>query len=168
MKKNLSFLIAFVGIGMLFSGCGAKPYVDTKSDDYATFQLVPKSETLIFTDDYYAYITDFSKGCHKDEFLGVIKTDSDTPSRVAKIPAGKPLIIKANYTITSNNSTYTEYDLFLLTPEKHKDYVVEYVRKDVSFFKTVSDFYVYEKDGNKEVEIPKSRIRNFDYERECN
>ncbi|WP_373034192.1 hypothetical protein, partial [Sulfurovum sp.] len=111
MKKNLSLLIAFVGIGILFSGCGAKPYVDTKSNDYATLQLVPKSKTLIFTDDYYAFITDFSKGCDKDEFLGVIETDSDTPSRVAKIPAGKPLIIKANYTITSNNSTYTEYDL---------------------------------------------------------
>ena len=51
-----------------------------------------------------------------------------------------------------------------------KKRIVEYVKKDLGLFKgTISDFYVYEKVGDKEVKIPKSRIvRSFDYSKECN
>lgn len=171
MKKSL-FLVSAI-IALLFSGCGLKPYVDVTSKDYATLQLVPKSKTLIFKDDYYANITDFSDGCdynHDKSYLGAVKTDSDTPSRVVKIPSEKPLLINANYVVESNGNTYVEYNVFLLTPKKNKNYIVEYVKKDLGLFKgTISDFYVYEKVGDKEVKIPKSRIvRSFDYSKECN
>lgn len=170
MKKSLLLVSAIVAL--FFSGCGLKPYVDVKSANHATLQLVPKSKTLIFVDDYYAHITDLSKGCDYDydeDYLGAIETDSDTPSRIAKIPAEKPLMINARYRVESNNQVYTEYYIFLLTPKKNSHYVVEYVKKNLGLFKgTVSDFYVYEKRGNKEVKIPKSRIkRSFDYDRQC-
>lgn len=167
MNVKILFLTVIV---VLLSACGAKPYVDVKSDDSATLQLIPKSKTLLFTDAYYAFVTDFSHGCDYDydrDYLGIFETNSDTPSRKIKIPSEKPLIIDAKYKVTSGNSVYIEYFSFLLTPQKNKDYVVEYTKKSLGLFKDISDFYVYEKSGDKEIKVPSSRIRNFNFKKEC-
>lgn len=166
MKKSLLFFVT-VFIALLLSGCGIKPYVDVTSKDYATLQLVPKSETLIFADDYYAIIEDFSKGCKDSVMLGMVMTDSDTPSRIVKLPVKKPLLITTKYVVTSGNSTFTDYTQFVLTPEKNRDYIVEYVKTDVDFFQTTSDFHTYMKKGKEILDIPSSSIRSFSHAREC-
>ena len=153
----------------VLTGCGAKPYVDTDAKEYATFQIVPHSETLIFTDDYYALIDDYSKGCSESKTLGIVETDSDTPSRVVKLPVGKPMLIGVYYKIEAldNSSSYTEYTKYVLTPRKDKHYVVSYVRKDLSFFETMSDFDIYMEEGDKKVDVPASDVREFDWATEC-
>ena len=93
MKISLVFF--GIVLSLLLAGCGARPYVDVASKDYATLQLVPKSETMIFTDDFYVFIDDFSKGCDDIGKMGIVKTDSDTNSRVVKISlCASVLIIK--------------------------------------------------------------------------
>jgi len=166
MKKSLLFsAIVFV---LLLTGCGAKPYVDVTTKDYATLQLVPKSETLIFTDDYYAFFYKHTKGCKNDVSLGVLTTDSDTPSRIIKIPVEEPLQVNVNYRIESGNSTYIEYANFILTAEKNRHYVFEYARKDRGLFeKTLSEFDAYIMEDGKMTRIDPSRIRNFDPTKEC-
>lgn len=169
MKKSLLF-IGTIAMVMALTGCGAKPYVDVKSEDYATLQLVPKSETLIIKDDYGAHLFDYSKGCdfdQDDDYVGSIITDSDTPSRVVKIPVDMPQIIKVYYTDEGINSSHTIYTMYLLTPEKNKHYVINYMRKEIDFFNTLSEFDVYEQDGDKKLDVPSSRLRAYNYEQEC-
>ena len=158
---KLSLLFVGTILALVLSGCGAKPYVDVTSKDYATLQLVPKSKTLIFSDDYYAFIDDMSKGCDGIDPMGMIMTDSDTPSRVVKLPVEKPLRITVDYRIESGNSVYTEYMQFMLVPEKNRHYVVEYMRKDVGLFETMSDFDVYMQEGDKKLDVPSDRIREL-------
>lgn len=168
MKKSTLFLGAV--LALLLTGCGAKPYVDVKSDDYATLQLVPNSKTLMMTDEYGAHIFDYTKGCDFDQdndYLGLIETDSDTPSRVVKIPVETPQIIKVYYTDEGLNSSHTIYTMYVLTPEKNKHYVVNYMRKEIDFFNTLSEFDVYVQDGDKKVDVPSSRLREYNYEQEC-
>lgn len=166
MKKHLSFSAMI--FAFFLTGCGAKPYVDVTTKDYATLQLVPKSETLIFTDDYYAFFYQHTKGCKNDISLGMLSTDSDTPSRIIKIPVEIPLQINLNYKIESGNSTYIEYSNFLLTPEKNRHYIFEYARKDRGLFeRTLSEFDAYIEEDGKMVRIDSSRIRNFDPDKEC-
>ncbi len=167
---KISSLVFGVILVLLLTGCGAKPYVDVKSDDYATLQLVPKSETLIMKDEYGAHIFDYTKGCDFDndrDYLGLIETDSDTPSRIVKIPVETPQIIKVYYTDEGINSSHTIYTMYVLTPEKSKHYVVEYMRKEIDFFNTLSEFDVYTQEGNKTVDVPGSRLREYNYEVEC-
>ena len=166
MKQSIVFLGSVV-IALLLTGCGVKPYVDVTSDEYATLQLIPKSETLIFSDDYYCIIEDYSKGCKDSVMLGLVMTDSDTPSRVVKLPVKKPLLITAKYVVTSGNSTFTDYTQFILTPEKKRDYIVEYVKTDVDFFRTTSDFHTYMKKGGKVLDIPDANIHSFSYAKDC-
>jgi hypothetical protein len=166
MKKSL-LLFGSAMIALLLAGCGTRPYVDVESKEYATLQLIPKSETMIFTDDYYAIIEDFSKGCEDRVVLGKVATDSDTPSRVVKIPVEKPLLITAYYRISDLNTDYTEYSRFILTPEKNRHYIVEYMKKEISFFQTISDFDVYMQEGDKKLKISDSRMRAFSREDEC-
>lgn len=161
MKKNLLFLLSFI-IATLFSGC-AKMYVEPKSSNVATLQLIPKSKTLILSDNMYAGLSDYSKGCAKMVELGVFGTDSDTPSKVVKIPAEIPLLVKVSYFVNGGNSS-DNID-FVLTPKKNKDYIIEYVKKKKNG-RTITDFYVYMKKGKKTVDIPEKRIRDFNY-REC-
>ena len=52
----------------------------------------------------------------------------------------------------------------MLTPEKNRHYIVEYMRKDISFFETMSDFDIYMQDGDKKMDIPASRIRELTQE----
>ena len=166
MNKYLSFCA--VVFALVLTGCGAKPYVDVTSKDYATLQLVPKSETLIFTDDYYAFLYKHTKGCKNDVELGIVTTDSDTPSRIIKIPVNEPLQINLNYRIESGNSTYIEYANFLLSAEKNRHYVFEYTRKDMGLFKeTLSEFDAYIMENGKMIRIDPKRIRNFDPTKEC-
>jgi hypothetical protein len=166
MKKYLSYsAIIFV---LFLTGCGAKPYVDVTTKDFATLQLVPKSETLLFTDDYYAFFYQHTKGCKNDIPLGVLTTDSDTPSRIIKIPVNKPLQVNVNYRIESGNSVYTEYANFILVPEKNRHYIFEYARKDRGLFeRALSEFDAYIMDDGKMIRIDPSRIRNFDPSKEC-
>lgn len=166
MKKYLS--LSIIVLVLVLTGCGAKPYVDVTSKEFATLQLVPKSETLIFADDYYAFLSKHTKGCKNDVDLGILETDSDTPSRIIKIPVNEPLQINVNYRIESGNSTYTEYANFLLTAEKNRHYVFEYAKKDLGLFKgTLSEFDAYIMENGKMTRIDPSRIRNFDPEKEC-
>ncbi len=161
------FTIITITILLLFGGCGIKPYVDVTSKEYATLQLIPKSKTLIFTDDYYAIIEDYSKGCEKEKMLGVVMTDSDTPSRIVKLPVDVPLKINVNYRIESGNSSFTDYTTFILTPEAGREYIVEYVRKEISMFETKSDYFTYMRYNGKAMDIPKERIRSFSMAQEC-
>ncbi len=165
MKTPLSILLS-LSILTLFLGCGVKRYEDVKSKNYATLQLVPKSETLIFADDYYAILYDISKGCKEPVTLGIIETDSDTPSRVAKIPVEKPLRIYLAYVVESGNSTYTEYTNYVLKPQKNKHYIFEYAKKEISFFKTLSEYDAYMKEGEQILRIPPERLSDYD-EKEC-
>jgi len=159
-------LLIFGVIALLLSGC-TKDYVDVKSNNYATVQLVPQSKTLLFSDDYYAFIYDYSKGCQGEEELGILETDSDTPSRIAKIPINKPLRFAVYYRVQSGNSTYKEFTSFILKPQKYANYKIKYEKKDLNLFRSVSDFNVYMKQGNKRMQVPNSRIREFNYEKEC-
>jgi len=166
MKKYV--LLNTIVFALILAGCGAKPYVDVTTKDYATLQLVPKSKTLIFTDDYYAFFYKHTPGCKNDIDLGFIETDSDTPSRIIKIPVNEPLQINVNYRIESGNSTYTEYANFLLTPEKSKHYIFEYARKERGLFESaLSEFDAYMMEDGKIIRIHPSRIRNFDPTKEC-
>ncbi|PHR58083.1 MAG: hypothetical protein COA44_04030 [Arcobacter sp.] len=162
MKKTSPFIL--IAIALIFSGCGVKTYVDIKSKNYATLQLIPKSETLIFTDDYYTILYDISKGCKNSVTLGAVETDSDTPSRIVKIPVEKKLRIHLAYKVESGNSTYTEYTNYVLKPKKGKHYIFEYAKKEISFFKTLSEFDAYMMEGKEIVRIPSKRIGNYDDE----
>lgn len=166
MTKSITSFI-FIAVVLLFSGCGVKTYVDVKSKNYATLQLVPKSETLIFTDDYFAILYDISKGCKNGVTLGIVETDSDTPSKKVKIPAEKKLRIYVGYRVESGNSTYTEYTNYVLKPEKGKHYVFEYAKKEISFFKTLSEFDAYMMEGEKIAPIPSKRIKNYTDSKDC-
>jgi hypothetical protein len=158
MRKSLLFF-ASVLMTVMMSGC-AKYYSEVTTEEYATLELLPKSETLFFADAYYAHIYDYSKGCDGIENLGTVYTDSDTPKSV-KIPVGTPLMIRVNYQVNQSHN-YLE---FVLTPEKHRHYVVEYVREEVDG-KLKRDFSVYMLKGNAPVEIPSESIRAFN-SREC-
>lgn len=169
MKKIILAVIAAFGL----TGCFTKPYVDVTTNNYATIQLVPESKTLLFSDEYYAFLRDYNilrskKECDYDNSsLGIIETDSDTPSRVAKIEAEKPILLNVNYTVKSGNSTFTEYTNIWLRPAKHRDYIVVYKKKSINLFRSVSDFAVYEKRGNRRVRVPSSRVATFDYDKVC-
>lgn len=169
MKKIILAVIAAFAL----TGCFTKPYVDVKTNNYATIQLVPESETLLFADEYYAFLRDYrilrsKKECDYDNSsLGMIETDSDTPSRIAKITAEKPILLNVNYTVHSGNSTFTEYTNIWLRPAKHRHYVVVYKKKSINLFRSVSDFSVYEKRGKKRVRVPSSRVATFDYDKAC-
>lgn len=159
MKKSLLFSTILV---LLFSGCTLpKAYVNVDSKDAATLQLIPKSKTLIIKDYLVANISDYSKGCQKMVDLGVLGTDSDTPSVIVKLPAEKSLLVKVKY-YTDNIIETTD---FVLRTEKKKNYIIEYVKKEVKG-KTRTDFYVYMKDGKKNIDIPEKRLRDFN-NREC-
>jgi len=169
MKK---VLLAVIGMFML-TGCFNKPYVDVKTSNYATIQLVPESKTLLFKDDYYAFIRDYKifrskKECdYSNADLGIIETNSDTPSRVAKVTAEKPILINANYRVQSGQSTFTEYTNIVLRPAKHRNYIVVYKKKSLNLFRSVSDFAIYEKRGNRRVSVPSSRILSFNADKDC-
>lgn len=166
MKRSLLFL-GTITMAMLFTGCGFKQYVDVKSDDYATLQLVSKSETSLFTDEYYAIISTYEQRCKNSIHAGkILETDSDTPSRIVKIAVEKPIKLNVNYKIESFNSMQIERAQYILIPEKNKHYIVEYIRKDIGS-QTLSDYNIYEFDGKNKVRIPDSRIRVFDPEKEC-
>jgi len=169
MKRSLLFFGAII-TALLLTGCGAKPYVDVKSNEYATLQLIPKSETLFIKDEYGAHLFDYSKGCDFDDdrdYVGSIKTDSDTPSRIVKIPVDTPQIIKVYYEVDNLDSTHTTYTMLLLTPEKNKHYVIEYVRKDIDFFHELREFDIYMQEGKDKIDVPIERVRQYDYEAEC-
>lgn len=169
MKKSLLFFGTII-TALLLTGCGARPYVDVKSNDYATLQLIPKSETLILKDDYGAHIYDYSKGCDFDygeDYMGTVKTDSDTPSRIVKIPVETPQMIKVFYVTDNFDSQHTTLMSVVLIPEKNKHYVIEYVKKEIDFFHELSEFDIYTKEGKEKVDVPRTRVRNFDYKAEC-
>lgn len=151
--KNFLLFIALALTLFLFSGCVSK-YQSTLSEDAATLELVSHSETVLFADDYYAEISDYSGGCHTSESLGVVISDSDTKSKRVKIPVGKPLKISASY----NHSSYDAVTV-ILTPRKKTHYLIEYVQAD-------RQFYIYSKKGKQRVDIPKTDIRMF-HVREC-
>ncbi len=168
MKKYLLLVIAL----FVLSGCYSKPYIDVKTKSYATVQLVPDSKTLLFKDTYRTFITDYKKmkskpKCKGDGALGQVATDSDTPSRLVKVPSDKELLFNVEYIIRSGNSTSTEYTKFVLTPQKHKNYVILYQKKNLSLFKSVSDFSILERRGNRLVSVPKSRLKSYSYEKDC-
>jgi len=167
MKKLL-----LLGALLLLTGCINKPYVDTTSSNFATLQLIPNSKTLIFKDRYYALFYDYKnymaekcKGSKKSS-LGILETNSDTPSKIVKIKAGTPILISANYQVRSGNSTSTEYTQIVLNPQKNKNYVIQYSKKSINLFRSVSDFNVYTRNGNKISKIPDSKIRNLG-KKEC-
>lgn len=162
MKKSLFSGLIFM---MIFSGC-AKMYVDVKSSDYATFQLIPKSKTLVFSDHLTANISDYTNGCADMVELGYVYTDTDTPSEIVKIPVKTPLLLKLKH-VPSISGAVTTIDStdFILTAQKNKHYIVEFVKKIVNG-KERTDFYVYMKNGTKIEDVPDSAIRNFNY-REC-
>jgi len=157
----------------MLTGCFDKPYVNVTTNNYATIQLVPESKTLIFSDDYYMYVRDFNtfrskKECDWDTSrLGIVETDSDTPSRVIKVQADKPYLLNVNYTEKNGNSTYTEYINMVFVPQKHRHYEIVYTKKKINLFRSVSDFAVYEKRGNKRVRVPSSRVGTINLDKEC-
>ena len=168
IKKILLFTIAVFAL----TGCFSKPYVDVKTPEYATVQLVPDSETLIFKDTYRVFITDYNQmkskpQCKGGGALGHVETDSDTPSRAFKVPSDKALLFNAEYVVQSGNSTFTEYTMFVLTPQKYKEYVIIYQKKNLNLFKSVSDFSILEKRGDKLFPVPESRIRTYSPQKEC-
>lgn len=152
IKSSRLFITSIVTV-LSLSGCVSK-YQSTDSPDYATLELISKSNTMFFADNYYAEIDDYSKGCNNTESLGVVISDSDVKSKVVKIPIGIPLKIHANYA----HSSYDDIS-FILTPKKNAHYVVEYVQDS-------RQFYVYTKVGNKKLDIPDANIRMF-HVREC-
>jgi hypothetical protein len=151
--NNSRLFIAIILTLFSFSGCVSK-YKGTKSHEYATLELTSQTKSALFANDYYAEIADYSKGCNNSESLGVVITDSDTKSKVVKIPVNKPLKIHVNYA----HSSYDDIS-FILTPKQKTHYVVEYVQDD-------RQFYVYTKVGNKKLDIPDANIRMF-HVREC-
>ena len=97
----------------------------------------------------------------------MIETDSDTPSRVAKIPTDRPLRFAVYYKVQNGNSVYEEFTNFILKPQLHANYKIQYEKKDINLFRSVSDFSVYMQQGNKRMQVPNSRIRSYNYEQEC-
>ena len=178
----------------IFSGCG-KSYIDIKEGAKATLQLVPKSKTIFFKDEFSVDLYDYKKlvtkqGCidnnirggywavplHTEvtakgngkkgaSYLGELKTDSDTPSKVIHIKAGKPLRIVGSYIDTSNNRAAIEYTDLVFVPKRNRHYVFMYIKKEISMFRTVSDFILTEKRNGKYV--PVTYARDFDIEKAC-
>lgn len=167
MKRSMLLFTVFVAV--FISGCGLKPYVDTEDPNYATIQLIPKSKTLFFADDYLSKLYNLKKACGDDEdsLLGAIRTDSDTPSRIAKISAEKLLYIYTGYTVESGNVIHTEYSTIALRPEKNKHYVIEYEKKSGGISGHLSEFHYYTLDGKKRFDIPDNRISSFNLSRDC-
>ena len=171
MKKSILLFGFFVAF--LFTGCGLKPYVDTKDPNYATLQLVPKSKTWFFTDDYYAVLYDYNTVCEDLDKarLGAVETNSDDPSRIVKVAAEKPLYIYTNYRIEESSGNYTSIQNITSTralrPEKGKHYIIEYERKKVSLFRVADEYRYYILDGKKHLDIPEGRIGSFDPSTDC-
>ena len=164
MKKSLLVLTSI--LALLLTGCNsAKPYVDVKSSDYATFKLVPKTSKTFGTLD--AYIDDYSLGCKKAVRLGMIETGPKSESRTIKLPVDRPIWIRVNFESSGYSSSQLDSKIFVLTPEKDKEYVVVYILKDLSFTQTISDFDVHMVEDGTIVDIPSSRIRDFNYVKEC-
>ena len=149
---------------LLLTGCGVKPYVDTDAKDFATLQLTYKGD--VTSGDYITYLRDFSNGCKVSVLLGEVTVDQEHSSRSVKIPVEQPLWISANYVESGFNSSYRDNKMFVLTPEKGKHYVVSYIRKDLDFFNTISDFDFYMLEGEQKVDIPSSRAHVYS-EKEC-
>lgn len=190
MKKFFIFSFFMV----LFVGCG-KSYVDVQTGNSATLQLIPKSKTILFKDDFSVDLYDYKKlitqqGCidnniyggywavpfhtevtakgngkKGESYLGELKTDSDTPSKVIRIPASKPLRLVGSYIDTSNNKAYIEYTDIVFVPKRNKHYVLMYIKKKLSIFRSVSDFKLLEERDGKY--IPVNSVRNFDIEKVC-
>lgn len=149
----------------LISGCfGGKPYVDVQSKEYATLEIVYTGDV---SGSYIVYVQDLSKGCKEAVSLGRIDADNNTHTKTVKIPVEVPLWISANYIERFLTDSYTDTKIFLLTPEENKHYVVSYMRKDLSFLNTISDFDVYTLEGNKKVDVVPSRLHTFDAATEC-
>ena len=159
MKKSM--ILTGLLLAVLFSGCSLKSYQDTTNPNYATVQLVPKSKTLFFADDYYSALHDLNNVCdeNKESFLGAVKTDSDTPSRLAKVAAEKPLYIYTAYVIESDYGTEIIYNEVALRPQKNRHYVIEYERKKINFFRTADQYSYYMLEDGKKYKIPANRIK---------
>lgn len=149
MKKN--FIYSLI-IGLLFTGC-VTHYKDVKNDKHASLKLISKS----IDDDsdyYYAEISDYSKGCQEMTSLGYLVTDTQTSSRMAKVPVDKPLHINVKFTLEPHGDI-----TFILIPEKNRHYIVEFREKEKTY-------HVYSKAGKKVYDVPESRLRMF-HVREC-
>lgn len=162
MKKNLMIVMSMMAL--LLAGCGVKPYVDVQSDDYATLQLIYKGDA---PGSFIVYIEDFSNGCKKAVQLGKVVADKNTRTKSVKIPVEVPLWMSVNYVENSFNSSYADTEMFVLTPEKNKHYVVDYMRKEIDFFNSIGDLDVYMIEEGEQKKIPTSRKRAFKSALEC-
>ncbi len=166
--KTGSILLGLLAV-LVFAGCGARPYADVKSQDYATMQLEPHSSTLLISDNYYANIFDETNGCKEENNLGQVFTDSDTPSRVVKLPVDKWLLIAVFYDVKQFNNGVSDryWTRFMLKPEKGKHYVIAFVKKDVGFFDSVENFDVYMEEDGKKLDVPAKSLWKFDPKVDC-
>jgi len=165
MKRSFSFF--GIALSLLLTGCGVKPYVDVDVDskEYALLQLEYKGD--VSSGRYITYIRDYSKGCKDTIMLGQVSVDKGASSKVVKIPVEQPLWISVNYVENGLSSSYSDTSIFVLTPEKNKRYVVDYMRKDIDFSHAVSDFDIYMLEGDVKVDISPSRTHTFNEAREC-
>lgn len=154
MKKSL-LLIGIVIMSFMLSGC-VKLYKDVKTDEHATYQMHTKGEDFSWNDSYYVNIYDYSKGCNDIVELGIISAGFGSETKIAKLPVEVPLYFKVTFIKTIGRNQYFDITSFILTPEKNKNYVVEYERNDGN-----GKYYVFMKNGEKAMDIPSSRIKDF-------
>lgn len=151
---------------LFFISCGPRAYVDVKSKDYATLQLIPDSKMGVFSDTFYTIIQEYSTDCANMKELGYLTTKSDQESKIIKIPAEKLLLLKAGYPgfLAFGSPQIPDID-FVLKPKKNMHYIVRYVHDSLKR-NVPGDFYVYMQDGERTLDIPRDRLRNFNA-REC-
>lgn len=157
MKKSL-LLIGTIVMSFMLSGC-VKFYKDVKTEEHATFQMQTKGEGFAFNDSYYVSIYDYSKGCNDMVDLGAVSASSGS----IKLPVEIPLMLKVTFNQNKGRDQYFYTTSFVLTPENRKHYVVEYEKskKDPE-----GEFHVFMKNGEKAMDIPSSRIHDFNV-RDC-
>lgn len=163
MKKSILLMTGMLVVLML-SGC-VKFYKDVETDEYATYEMTTKGSPFHWNSGYVVWIYDYSKGCKDMIELGVISAGFGAKTDIKKLPVEIPLLLKVEYSENKGANRYVDYTNFILTPEKSRHYVVEYERKEVND-QVQSEYHVYMQNGDKAVDIPSTRIREFN-NRDC-
>lgn len=152
---KISSLVLGVILAFSLTGC-VKLYKNVKTDEHAKYQMLTKGDDFSWNDSYYVNIYDYSKGCSDIVELGLISAGFGSETKVAKIPVEIPLYFKVTFIKNIGRNQYFDITSFVLTPEQGKNYVVEYERNDGK-----GKYYVYMKNGDKVMDIPSSRIKDF-------